>query len=94
MYALILGFILGANEIWWVLTTGLTNPFFLFFLILCAGVGFAIWKLNLMPVIIAVATPIQQEVQNYIKFRLGMGGAAPSSTTTTTTTADSKAKKD
>lgn len=71
MYVLVLGLVLGANEIWWVLTTGLTNPFFLFFLMLCGGGAFAVWKFNLMPVILAVAAPIQSEIQNYLKFRLG-----------------------
>jgi len=73
VYVLILGLLLGANEIWWVLTTGLTNPFFLFFLVLMAGCGFAIYHLNLMPLILSIAAPIQAELQNYVHYRLGWG---------------------
>jgi len=76
-YVIILGLILGANENWWVITTGLTNPLFLFLLIVYAGIAVAIWKLNLMPVILAMAAPIQSEVHNYLKFRLGFSPIPP-----------------
>lgn len=69
-YFFALLFILGWNELWWFIQMLLFNPLGLFFMIITALSAFAVWRLNLWPVLLQTGKMVANEGHTYIKFKI------------------------
>jgi len=85
IYFLVLLFILGWNELLWVIQMILFNPLLLFFMILLAGVAVIIWRLKLTPVLVTAVVMFMDEGRQYIKYKLRQEEQKPPPTNDRTT---------
>jgi hypothetical protein len=70
IYFLALLFVLGFNELVWILEMIIFNPFMLFFMILLGISAFIIWRLKLTPVLMTGVRMFLDEGRQYIKYKL------------------------
>jgi len=73
-YLWVLILILGANEIWAFISFFLGSWLGWFFLLMLASIAFAIYHLNLTPVILPIVRPMVNQAIQTAKEKVGMGG--------------------
>jgi len=70
MYIIALLFILGWNEMWWLVQMVVFNPLGLVLLIVLVGAAFIVWKLKLYPVLQVMIVGVWREARSYIAFKM------------------------
>jgi len=69
-YFLVLLFILGWNELLWLVEMIIFNPFLLLFMILLACIALIIVKLNLLPVLYPALRMFIYQIRDYLRYKL------------------------